>query len=155
MLSQAIVSYASEVLEPQLFGLGIRIEKMEDELVLALLPYTWRNKTRHGYFRTTSVVALLELVLQVFWEQHLNNTQLRVRISQLELDCTNLPQHNLYCQLSMANQEREVIEYSLLGRGKVEIEQSLLLFGVNHTNCSNVDIKVILEFSKALPSLLD
>lgn len=150
-LAKTFISYASELMEPQLLGLGIRVKKSTDELILAQLPYTWRNKDSQGFIKVTSVLALVEFVVKLFWEKHLDSSQLKIRVVGVEIDFDKLPIGDIFCQMTMPIHDRELVEYSLLSQGQHQLIHTVLLFGDNHTQCSNLDLRICLEYSKALP----
>ncbi len=70
-LARHFVSYASELMEPQVVGMGLRLEEWSDQRLSLLLPGRWKNRNAEGRTSLGVLASATEMGLRLFWQRHL------------------------------------------------------------------------------------
>jgi hypothetical protein len=122
-LSRRFLGVASNVIEPFLVGMGLRVERLEEELVEVFLPGWWRNQGEAGAIHTGALAALGEFTSRLFWEHHLDLRRSEASVTSLQVRPLMRAKGDLRALVRYEISEREAALHRLR-RDKVAVVES-------------------------------
>lgn len=121
-LNRQFLTAASNLIEPFLVGMGLRVERIGEESVEVSMPDIWRNQGEGGSIHTGAIVSLGEFTTRLYWEYHLDVRRSEMRTEAVRMRAIAKSNGSLRAVFRMPVSEREVIQHRLRAESRVTIE---------------------------------
>jgi acyl-coenzyme A thioesterase PaaI-like protein len=83
-LSRHFLSAASNVVDPYIAGMGLRIENLSETMIEVVLPRRLRNRGEGGVAHVGALTTLAEFTSRLYWERHLNLNRHEMMVSEIQ-----------------------------------------------------------------------
>lgn len=127
-LGRRFLDVASNVVEPFLAGMGLRVERLEEERIEVSMPGWWRNQGDRGSIHSAALVALAEFTARLFWEHHLDLSRSDMQLERTETRFLAQAKGVTKAILRLPVAEREAAFYKLRSEGETEVTVSVAIY---------------------------
>jgi acyl-coenzyme A thioesterase PaaI-like protein len=127
-LNRRFLGAASNVAEPFLLGMGLRVEKLGEDSVEVFMPGSWRNQGESGDIHTSALSAMGEFAARLFWEYHLDLRKSEIVAVRLQVRLLSRATGHLKGVFRLPVAEREAILHRLRAEGKTEVDSQTLIY---------------------------
>lgn len=121
-LNRQFLTAASNLIEPFLVGMGLRVEKIGEESVEVSMPDIWRNQGENGSIHTGAIVSLGEFTTRLYWEYHLDVRRSEMRTEAIRMRSISKSTGSLKAVFRMSVSEREAILHRMRAQGRADVE---------------------------------
>ncbi len=121
-IQKKVINYANDFLGGQWMGMGMEIEKLDDEEVGLRLPYRLRNKDIQGGVHTAALYTLAEYTNRLYWHRHIDSKNTKFRVKQVEAEFFERAFSEVYSRLRLDASEREARLFRLRKEKKIDTE---------------------------------
>ena len=129
-LSRRVLEAASNITEPFVVGMGLRVETLKEDSITVRMPSGWRNQGVGGALHAGALCTLGEFTWRLYWEHHLDLKRADLDLYCLQLSPIGQSKQNGLSRLHGAVRatyhnsvaEREQTLYQLRANGQVEVE---------------------------------
>jgi acyl-coenzyme A thioesterase PaaI-like protein len=149
-LNRLFLSAASNLAEPFLLGMGLRVESLGEESVEAVLPGGWRNQSEGGLLHTGALSTVGEFTSRIYWEHHLDLSRSELQVKSLNLRVHGSPRGDVRAIFRMSVGEREAVLHRLRTDGRTQVDSHSSLYDSEGRLLAEVEIVWQLERRLAL-----
>ena len=149
-LNRRFLGVASNILEPFLVGMGLKVERLGEEVSEVSMPGSWRNQGGGGINHTAALVALGEFTVRLFWEYHLDVRHNEIETSRVEMRTLVKPVGDMKAVFRLPVAEREAILHHIRSEGVSTVETQTLIYDTQGRLIAEVEIEWALRKQLAL-----
>jgi hypothetical protein len=127
-LSRQFLGAASNLTEPFVVGMGLKVDQLSEDIVEVSLPGGWRNQSENGLLHVGALVTLGEFASRLFWEYHLDLRSTEINLGRLEFRALGRAQGAIRAVYRVPVNEREKILHRLRSLGRAEVESQIAIY---------------------------
>lgn len=117
-LSRRLLSAASNLADPYVAGMGLTIERLDENGVSVTMPHRWRNRGEGGAVHVGALTTLAEFTSRVYWERNLNLSRHEMRVVQLAAKFLGVTEHDTRATMNFSESEREAALFRFRADGE-------------------------------------
>lgn len=144
-VAKRIISYASQIWEPQSAGMGLRLKVWEDQKVVMQLPYRWRNRNRAGDVTLSSLTGASEVAMRLFFERHLDPESYAIHVQSATVTCFESLKEDLFLQVEVATQDLEDWLFKVQHAKDLHVEMEVPIFSEGGRRTALVQLGVYIK----------
>jgi hypothetical protein len=149
-LNRRFLELASPLLEPFLAGMGLRVERLTEDMIEVFLPGTWKNRGIKSDIHIGALTALGDMAARLFWEHHLDLRDAEVRVERIEVRMVSRPSGDLRALYRVSTSERESVLYELRSQGRVAYASSSAIYDSAGRLVAEVEVGLVFVRQLAL-----
>jgi acyl-coenzyme A thioesterase PaaI-like protein len=123
-----LLSAASNFSDPFLVGMGLQIEKMNEDGLEVRLPQRWKNSAGGGFVHIGALCAAAEFTSRVYWERHLNPAGCESRVVNLQCHFLRAAQNSIKIIYHIGDAEREALLFRVRNEESVSFESLVVIY---------------------------
>lgn len=150
-LANQVLNYASGWIAPFALGMGLRLLRLEDEVVEVELPLRWKNWGEPNEMSPAAILAAGEYAVRIFWQRHLDEKLQKLRLKEYQFEVYAPLNEDLTLKSQLAAQERESVLFQSRLHGLGEFEQAIQIFNNKKQLIGQMISRCTLETEKTLP----
>jgi acyl-coenzyme A thioesterase PaaI-like protein len=139
-LNRQFLSAASNLIEPFLVGMGLKVERLGEEIVEVSMPGFWRNQGEGGVIHTGALVSLGEFAMRLYWEYHLDVRRNEMQSKRVQMRLLVRPQGDMKAVFRLPVSEREEILHRLRAEGSATIETQTMIYDTKGRLIAEVEV---------------
>jgi hypothetical protein len=139
-LNRRFLGAASNIAEPFLVGMGLRVEKLGEDSAEVFMPGSWRNQGEGGWLHSSALSALGEFAVRLFWEYHLDLRKSEILASRVEVRILSRPSGDAKGVFRLPVAEREAILHRLRAEGQAEIDTQTMIYDMSGRLIAEVEV---------------
>lgn len=139
-LSRRLMSAASNLAEPFMIGMGLRVDKLGEDFIEVAMPGNWRNQGEGGVIHTAALTALGESAARMYWEHHLDLRDAEVESKRAEVRILVRPEGEMRGVFRLPEADREAILHQLRSKETISVETQTLIYDKNGRLIAEVDV---------------
>lgn len=128
LLAKRVLNAASEVVEPQLMGVGVIVRELTDKHVEIRLPYRWKNHSAGRSMDSGVLISTSEFAARQLWYRHIDLLNTEIEIKSAELTVLKQIRESVWCRMHLNPQERDRLIHQLHSTGEVNVVQEAQFF---------------------------
>jgi acyl-coenzyme A thioesterase PaaI-like protein len=140
-LNRQFLSAASNLIEPFLVGMGLKVERLGEEVVEVSMPGFWRNQGEGGVNHTGALISLGEFATRLYWEYHLDVRRNEMQTKRVQMRVLVRPQGDMKAVFRLPVSEREEILHRLRAGGVAEIETQTMIYDTKGRLIAEVEVE--------------
>lgn len=140
-LSRRLMGAASNLAEPFMIGMGLRVEKCGEDIVEVVMPGGWRNQGEGGIVHSAALSALGESAARMYWEHHLDLRSAEVESKRVQVRILVRPEGEMRGVFRLPEADREAILHQLRAKDTVGIETQTLIYDRDGRLIAEVDVE--------------
>ncbi len=148
-ISRKLLSFASEAVHPQYWGMSLSVLRADEGSIEVLLPYNLRNSEPGRGLSASSIAKLSEFCLLTFFKNHLN-PGVEARLGGLEFNFEQEMVNDVVAKFELQELDRKQLEFELLQEGQLQQDFALPLFSRDSQLICTVTAKVFFTAPRAL-----
>lgn len=127
-LSRQVLSAASNLADPYLVGMGLTIERLDENGVDVRMPDRWRNRGEGGAAHVGALTTLAEFASRVYWERNLNLNRHDMHVVQLTAQFLAPADGDIRAVMGFSEGEREAALFRFRAEGEVVVPAEVKIF---------------------------
>ena len=127
-LNRRFLGVASNLIEPFLVGMGLKVDRLGEEVVEVSMPGSWRNQGEGGTNHTGALVSLGEFAVRLYWEFHLDVRRNEIQTKRVQMRVLVRPTGDMKGVFRLPVSEREAILHRLRSDGIATAETQTLVY---------------------------
>jgi hypothetical protein len=139
-LSRRFLGAASNLLEPFLLGMGLRVERLEDEMSEVSMPGYLRNQGDGGGIHPAALCALGEFTTRLFWEHHLDLRHSEMVLEQIDSRMLAQARGDMRALFRTTTASREEVLHRLRLNSAVQVQSLATIYDVNGRLVSEIEV---------------
>lgn len=139
-LNRQFLSAASNLIEPFLVGMGLKVERLGEEVVEVSMPGSWRNQGEGGVNHTGALVSLGEFAMRLYWEYHLDVRRNEMQTKRVQMRILVRPHGDMKAVFRLPVGEREEILHRMRADGFAVIETQTLIYDTKGRLVAEVEV---------------
>jgi len=144
-LSRQALGAASNLSEPFVAGMGLSVERLDDDGITCVLPNRWRNQGLQGEIHHGAIAALAEACFRIFWNRHLGGSAAPVDIRCIQSRFHSKSRGELRATLKTSESEVEALLFRLRSEGQVEWTSLIQIFDEEARLAAEVSVEAKVE----------
>ena len=140
-LSRRLMGAASNLAEPFMVGMGLRVEKLGEDAVEIAMPGGWRNQGEGGIVHSAALSALGESTARMFWEHHLDLRNAEAESRRVQVRILVRPEGEVKGVFRLPEADREAILHRLRAEGTAAAETQTLIYDRDGRLVAEVDVE--------------
>lgn len=139
-LNRKFLSAASNVVEPFLVGMGLRVESLGEEAIEVVLPGWWRNQTEGGALHVGALTTAGEFASRLYWEHHLDLGRSELTARELNSKVFGRPSGDVKVVFRMPVAQREAVFHRLRSEGSTEVVSVTAIYDQSGRLAAEVEV---------------
>jgi hypothetical protein len=139
-LNRQLLSAASNISEPFLVGMGLKVEKLNEESIEVTLPAVWKNRAQNSRVHVAALITLGEFASRLFWEHHLDLRSTELEAEKIEFISHRSPSGDLRGVFRISEGERESVLRHLREHGTSEVGSSVSIYDASERLVCEIDV---------------
>lgn len=127
-LSRRFLGVASNLIEPFVAGMGLRVERLGEDVIEVVLPESLRNQGEGGAVHIGALSVLGEFAVRLYWEYHLDLRKSEIHSSRVQVRVLRRPVGEMRAVFRLPVSEREAVLHRLRAEGGAEVESQALVY---------------------------
>lgn len=140
-LSRRFLGAASNIAEPFLAGMGLRVERLTEESIEVSMPDSWRNQGEGGLLHTGALSTLGEFASRLYWEHHLDLKRSEMNPVRVHLRVLGRPKGDVRAAYRISVGEREKILHALRASGQTGVECEVSIHDAQEKLLAQVEVE--------------
>lgn len=120
-LNRRFLGVASNLAEPFMAGMGLKVERLSEDVVEVSMPGWWRNQGENGSIHSGALTTLGEFTSRLFWEHHLDLRHSEANVEWIQLRILSRPTGDMTGVYRLPVSERESVMHRLRADGVAEM----------------------------------
>lgn len=149
-LSRQFLGVASNLTEPFTAGMGLKIEKLSEDVAEVVLPGWWRNQAQGGALHVSALTTLGEYTSRVFWDHHLDVRYSELQMTQIQLRLLSRATGDVRAAYHLTVSEREAILHRLRSSEQVELMTPVSIYEKTGRLVAEVEVQWLMRRQLAL-----
>ena len=139
-LNRQFLGVASNLIEPFLVGMGLKVERLGEEVVEVKMPGMWRNQGDGGDIHNGALLSLGEFAVRLFWEYHLDVRRNEIQTKRVQLRTLVRATGDMKAVFRLPVSEREAILHRIRADGFASIETQTFIYDPNGRLVAEVEV---------------
>jgi hypothetical protein len=139
-LNRRFLGAASNIAEPFLVGMGLRVDKLGEDSAEVFMPGSWRNQGEGGGLHSSALSALGEFAVRLFWEYHLDLRKSEITAWRVQVRILSRASGDAKGVFRLPVAEREAILHRLRAEGQTEIDTQTMIYDMNGRLIAEVEV---------------
>lgn len=140
-LNRHFLGAASNLSEPFLVGMGLRVERLGEDAVEVILPGGWRNQGEGGLIHAGALATLGEFTSRLFWEHHLGLQYAEIEVVRVHLKSLARAAGDMRAVYRLPVSDREVILHRLRAQGRAEVSSEAAIYDRDARLVAEVEVE--------------
>ncbi|MCM2280483.1 MAG: DUF4442 domain-containing protein [Bdellovibrionaceae bacterium] len=127
-LSRRVLSAASNLADPYVAGMGLSVQRLDENGVEVFMPHRWRNQGEGGVVHVGALVTLAEFVSRVYWERNLNLMRHEIQAVQVTSKFHITTELDTRGVMNFSEGEREAVLFRFRSEGEAIVPSQVKVF---------------------------
>ncbi len=149
-LSRRLLGVVSNLADPYIAGMGLGIERLDENGVSVKMPLRWRNRGEGGVAHVGALTTLAEFASRVYWERNLNVSRHEMRVAQLSARFLGEAEGDTRAMMNFSEAEREAALFRFRAEGEAVVPCCVQVF----ENAGRLVAEVTVEWCMTRPLVL-
>ena len=151
-LARIFLNATTEVTDPPLLGMGVRVEEISDSMVSVGLPYRWKNRSSDVIGMSSgALVSVAEYATRLLWERHYDATRIRSEVLSVEIKIFSPISEKVWARPCLIPSDWETCFFTLNSTGTSEARQVIPFFDQHHKLLAQAEVEMSFIGDLALP----
>ena len=150
LAARKALNVASEIIDPQLLGMGAVIESLSDDFIEVSLPFRWKNRPLGGMMDTGVLVTLAEFSSRLIWSRHYDIEVTSMSVEEVEVRVLKSIKEKIWCRIHLNSHESDKCLYRLYSTGESRATQEISFFNSEQLLVAQLSLRFVLKGGKAL-----
>lgn len=151
-LSRRLLGAASNLADPYVAGMGLAIERLEEDGIAVTMPHRWRNRGEGGVVHVGALTTLAEFTSRLYWERNLNLGRHEMQVVNLAAKFLAEVESDTRATMDFAETEREAALFRFRSEGETLVPCLVKIFESQGRLIAEVTVEWRLTRPMALPS---
>ena len=136
-----ILTAASNLSDPFLVGMGLKVLKMSEDSIEVGLPQRWKNSEGSGAIHVGALCTAAEFTSRVYWERHLSPTWCESRVVNIQANFLRPALRDTKAVYHVGDTEREALLFQVRSEKSINFESLVAVYDSEKQLISEVTIE--------------